>query len=94
MTREKIGKYAVEARRVALQLMDAIFESLGLGQASMRKKLEEGMQLITTNIYSDSSKSDLTVGIAPHTDYGYITILIKNCDGFQILSGTEGKGKY
>lgn len=75
MTREKMGKYAVEARRVALQLMDAIFESLGLGQASMRKKLEEGMQLITTNIYSDSSKSDLTVGIAPHTDYGYITIL-------------------
>lgn len=73
-----MGKYAVEARRVALQLMDAIFESLGLGQASMRKKLEEGMQLITTNIYSDSSKSDLTVGIAPHTDYGYITILIKN----------------
>lgn len=92
MTREKMGKYAAEVRRVALQLIHAILESLGLGQAYMREKLDEGMQVITTNSYTTSSNSGLTIGIAPHTDYGYITILIQNCDGFQIFSDVDRKG--
>ncbi|WOL06108.1 Hyoscyamine 6-dioxygenase [Canna indica] len=77
--RERMGNYAIEVRRVALQLMDAILESLGLGKAYMGEKLDEG--------------SDLTVGLAPHTDYEFIAILIQSCDGLQILKDIDGNGK-
>ncbi|WOL08653.1 hypothetical protein Cni_G17406 [Canna indica] len=91
--REKMGNYAMEVRRVALQLMDAILESLGLGKAYMGEKLDDGIQFIATNSYSNISGSDSTVGLAPHTDHGFITILIQDCDGLQILNDIDGNGK-
>ncbi|ONK73521.1 uncharacterized protein A4U43_C04F32500 [Asparagus officinalis] len=84
--REKMGKFATEVKRVALQLMDAIFESLGLGKAYTREKLEEGMQVMTVNNYEKSSQlKDLMLGLAAHSDYGYITILLQSCDGLEIV---------
>ncbi|PKA58910.1 Hyoscyamine 6-dioxygenase [Apostasia shenzhenica] len=88
--REKMGRYASEVRKLALQLMDAILESLGLGRAYLREKLEEGMQFMAINDYLRSSKIIDSMAMAPHTDYGFITILHQNCGGLQILERNTG----
>jgi isopenicillin N synthase-like dioxygenase len=46
-----MGKYAVEVRRVALQLMEAILEGLGLGKEYLNEKFQEGSQLLSANCY-------------------------------------------
>ena len=80
-----MGKYAVEVRRLALQLTDAILESLGLGQAYMRDKLDEGMQVMTVNKYEKRPEmAGSVLGLAAHSDYGCITILLQSCEGLQI----------
>jgi isopenicillin N synthase-like dioxygenase len=47
--REHMGNFAVEVRRVALQLMKEILESLGLGKDYQHEKSEEGLQLMLVN---------------------------------------------
>ncbi|OAY69596.1 Hyoscyamine 6-dioxygenase [Ananas comosus] len=83
--REKMGMFAIEARKLALQLMDAILESLGLGPAYLRKELEEGMQMLAVNGYPQFSQPDVMVGLFPHSDYGFITILLQSCNGLEVM---------
>ncbi|KAJ3690560.1 hypothetical protein LUZ61_019724 [Rhynchospora tenuis] len=83
--REKMGKYAVEIRRVALDILDAIFQSLGLHQAYIREKLEQGMQFLAVNSYPQSTKPGVTVGLAPHSDYGFITLILPSCPGLEVM---------
>lgn len=59
-----MGRYAIEARRVALCLMDAILQNLGLFQAYLRTKLDQGMQLIAFNSYPQSTRSQYRTGPA------------------------------
>ncbi|KAJ1273367.1 hypothetical protein BS78_06G274500 [Paspalum vaginatum] len=54
--REYMGKYAVEARRVALQLIEAILEGLGLGKEYLNEKFQEGSQLLSVNCYPKASQ--------------------------------------
>ncbi|KAJ6804547.1 protein DOWNY MILDEW RESISTANCE 6-like [Iris pallida] len=89
--RQKMGKYAMEVRRVTLQLMDAILESLGLGEGYMADKFEEGMQVMTVNNYEKPSpEPDSTLGMAAHTDYGCLTILLQSSEGLQIVDNSIG----
>ncbi|KAG0486621.1 hypothetical protein HPP92_008716 [Vanilla planifolia] len=83
--REKMGKYAVEARSIALQLMDAIMESLGLGDTCLKDKFDKGMQVMAVNTYPQNMSSAPAVGFAPHSDFGIITLLLQSCQGLQIL---------
>lgn len=85
-----MGKNAVEAQRVALQLMDAILESLGMGQNYIKEKLEEGMQVMTVNNYEKCSEiPGSKLGLAPHSDYGCITIILQSCKGLQVIDRTS-----
>nr|XP_010941430.1 flavanone 3-dioxygenase 3-like [Elaeis guineensis] len=83
--REKMGQYAIESRRLAIQLLDAILESLGLGHGYLNDKLEEGIQLIAMNSYSKSSQLAEMVELAPRSDYGFLTILLQNYQGLQVM---------
>ena len=42
-------KYGVEVRRLALQLMEAIVEGLGLGKEYLHDKFQEGLKLLPVN---------------------------------------------
>ncbi|XP_039121374.1 flavanone 3-dioxygenase 3-like [Dioscorea cayenensis subsp. rotundata] len=85
--REKMGKYALEVRRVALQLMDAILESLGVSTGDLNEQLDEGMQVMAVNFYPQCSTPDLSLGLPAHSDYGCITILLQSCEGLQVIGG-------
>ena len=77
--------YAVEARRVALQLMEAILEALGLGKEYLNEKFQEGSQLLSVNCYPKASQGAMTIGLAPHSDYGFLTILLTSCRGLEVV---------
>ncbi|KAK1307228.1 Codeine O-demethylase [Acorus calamus] len=82
--RDKMGRYAVETRRLALVITEAIMESLGLGPTYLQKKFEEGMQVMVVNCYPPCPQPELVLGLPSHTDYGCVTILLQSCEGLQV----------
>ncbi|KAL6844396.1 hypothetical protein ACP4OV_026069 [Aristida adscensionis] len=91
--REGMGKYAVEVRRVALQLLEAMLEGLGLGKDYQNEKFQEGSQLLSVNCYPKLSQSATTIGLAPHSDYGFLTILLTSCRGLEVLDRSSNSWK-
>jgi isopenicillin N synthase-like dioxygenase len=83
--REHMGNFTVEVRRVALQLMKEILESLGLGKDYQHEKFEEGLQLMLVNWYPEESEGDVAIGLAPHSDYRFLTILLTSCRGLEVV---------
>lgn len=88
-----MGMFAVELRRVALQLMEAILEGLGLGKDYQREKFEEGLQLMSVNCYPKESEGDSAIGLAPHSDYGLLTILLTSCRGLEVVDRNSNSWK-
>ncbi|KAJ4777676.1 2-oxoglutarate (2OG) and Fe(II)-dependent oxygenase superfamily protein [Rhynchospora pubera] len=82
--RETMGAYSKEIQQVAVQLIYAILESLGLGPNYHITNLENGMQLMAVNYYPYNNTTPHKIGLHAHTDYGFITILLQTCDGLQI----------
>ncbi|TVU21824.1 hypothetical protein EJB05_31491, partial [Eragrostis curvula] len=94
LKQENMGKYATEVRRVALQLIEAILESLGLGKGYLQEKFHEGLQLLAVNCYPKASQvPTTTVGLAPHSDYGFLTILLTSCQGLEVADRSSNSWK-
>ncbi len=91
--REYMAKYAVEVRVVALKLMEAILEGLGIGKEYMQEKFEEGLQLLSVNCYPKVSQSDTSIGLAAHSDYGLLTILLTSCQGLEVVDRSSNSWK-
>ncbi|XP_031280203.1 flavanone 3-dioxygenase 3 [Pistacia vera] len=88
-----IGHYCVEVRKLALELMGAITESLGIVPTYLAKKINEGMQVMTVNCYPPCPQPDIALGLPPHSDYSCFTILLQSSPGLQILDSKNGKWK-
>ncbi|KAL2549993.1 KAR-UP oxidoreductase 1 [Forsythia ovata] len=92
--REKMGDYAVAVQKLAIEIMGAITESLGLGPIYLTTKLDDGMQVMVVNCYPKCPKPELTLGIPPHSDYSCITILLQNsANGLEICDSGDGSWK-
>jgi isopenicillin N synthase-like dioxygenase len=83
--RKKMGEYAVEIQRVSMQLMDAILQGLGLKPLYMQEKLDKGVQFLALNSYPQFSHRGDKVGLAPHSDYGFLTILMQSSPGLEVM---------
>lgn len=87
--REEAISYAKQNKALFLILMEAILETLGLGP-SMLKELEEGTHMMVLNCFPSCPQPDLTLGMPPHSDYGFLTILLQDeVKGLQVRCGDD-----
>ncbi|KAK6925745.1 Isopenicillin N synthase-like, Fe(2+) 2OG dioxygenase domain [Dillenia turbinata] len=87
--RENMGKYVFEVRKLALELMGAITESLGLGKNYMRNKMEDGMHVIAINWYPSFPQPCQMLGLPEHSDYSCLTILLQSARGLEIFDAED-----
>ncbi|XP_057774899.1 flavanone 3-dioxygenase 3 [Salvia miltiorrhiza] len=83
--RQKMGEYVVELQKLAEKMMGLISESLGVGPNYWKKKVDEGMQVMTVNGYPACPQPELALGLPPHSDYCCLTLLLQDSPGLQIL---------
>ncbi|KAB2087208.1 hypothetical protein ES319_A04G087200v1 [Gossypium barbadense] len=99
--REVAATYARETKWLFIRITEAILESLGLWGATTEEKTEEddeilkqfhdGSQLMVVNCFPPCPEPDLTLGMPPHSDYGFLTLLLQDeVEGLQI----QYKGKW
>ena len=82
-----VNNYYDLCTQIGMNVLSFIERSLGLSENFFRDKFENPMSLLRCNYYSPrkSSLSNKDYGIAPHTDYGCLTILLTdNNPGLEI----------
>ncbi|RDX71367.1 Flavanone 3-dioxygenase 3, partial [Mucuna pruriens] len=82
--REKMGKYVKAVQVLQYQLLEIIFESLGLNGSYLHEEINGGSQTLAVNCYPACPQPGLTLGIHPHSDYGSITVLLQTRSGLEI----------
>lgn len=87
-----MGNYAEAAHVLQKRLMEVLFESLGLKPDYLHKDIGEGSQVMAVNCYPSCPEPNLTLGLPPHSDYGFLTILLQSQRGLEIID-TDGKWK-
>ncbi|KAH7537035.1 hypothetical protein FEM48_Zijuj03G0049600 [Ziziphus jujuba var. spinosa] len=105
--RQAVANFSMNTKSLYLKLMEAMLESLGLiettanginngkesssSSSSCTMEFEDGSQLIVMNCYPSCPEPELTLGIPPHSDYGFLTLLLQDqqVQGLQIQHQQE-----
>ncbi|KAL9264046.1 putative 2-oxoglutarate-dependent dioxygenase SLC1 [Drosera capensis] len=91
--RKSADAYSKETKKLFLLLLEAILQSLELQHIvanttegdDATKELQDGSQILISNCYPPCPEPHLTLGIPPHSDYGFITLLLQDeIKGLQI----------
>lgn len=92
LNRQKVASYVKETNSLFFMLLKAVIESLGLvDDDDMLKEFRNGSQLMVINCFPSCPEPDLTLGMPPHSDYGFLTLLLQ--DGVQGLQ-VRSKGEW
>ncbi|KAK4252784.1 hypothetical protein QN277_014327 [Acacia crassicarpa] len=81
-------EYVKRIREIASELLKGVSESLGLepNYISKAMNMESSFQVFIANLYPPCPEPELAVGIPPHSDHGFLTILSENgINGLQTL---------
>nr|CAB3456582.1 unnamed protein product [Digitaria exilis] len=87
--REVVSAYARSSRRLFRELMEAALEALGIGELAAGEVLADcdaGSQMLMVNCFPACPEPELTLGMPPHSDYGFLTVLLQDqVNGLEIL---------
>ncbi|KAI3911024.1 hypothetical protein MKW98_015681 [Papaver atlanticum] len=84
--RTDVAEYCSSVRGLAIKLLEAISESLGLDKNYICKSFNKHGQHIVLNHYPPCPEPELTFGLSGHTDPNAISILLQdNVPGLQVL---------
>ncbi|TVU29001.1 hypothetical protein EJB05_20543, partial [Eragrostis curvula] len=86
--RQKMATYAAAVRPLVSEIMEAITESLGLGEDNLRTQMDRGLEMMALNCYPSSD--DGVTGFPAHTDYTLVTVLLANGDGLEEFDREAG----
>ena len=71
-----------------LELVEAVLEALGLDTEASTVFIEEfkdGSQVMAVNFFPPCPEPELTLGMPPHSDFGFLTLLLQDgVKGLQI----------
>nr|UXL73236.1 2-oxoglutarate-dependent dioxygenase GA 20-oxidase [Jasminum sambac] len=85
--RDHVGEYCERVRQVALILLQAISQSLGLERDYITGSLGKHGQHMALNYYPPCPQPDLTYGLPAHADPNAITILLQDdVPGLQVVN--------
>ncbi|OMO67926.1 Oxoglutarate/iron-dependent dioxygenase [Corchorus capsularis] len=78
------------ATKLADDVMELLCEGIGLESSRFKELSCSGQRYLVGTYYPPCPQPDLTLGLAPHSDPGTITVLISNqISGLQIKHGEE-----
>ncbi|XP_021891119.1 protein DMR6-LIKE OXYGENASE 2-like [Carica papaya] len=85
---EIIEEYSMRTREITSDLLKGISEGLGLEAEYIKEKMEteRGSQLMVINLYPPCPEPEVAIGMPPHSDHGFLTLLVQNhIQGLQIF---------
>ncbi|WCJ34418.1 2-oxoglutarate (2OG) and Fe(II)-dependent oxygenase superfamily protein [Euphorbia peplus] len=96
--RKLVATYTKETKYLFLMIMEAILEGLSPSSSPLKNKRENeedeeevmeefknGSQLMIVNMFPECPEPELTLGMPPHSDYGFLTLLLQDdVEGLQI----------
>ncbi|CAN6466226.1 unnamed protein product [Victoria cruziana] len=86
--RQIAGEYCVWVRKLTLEMLEALSESLGLEPNHLNKALGGHGQHMAINYYPPCPQPELTYGLPEHTDPNALTVLLQDdVPGLQVLKG-------
>ncbi|KAM7252048.1 hypothetical protein ACFE04_023931 [Oxalis oulophora] len=78
--KETLKEYCKSVRKVTMELLKGVSESLGLesNYIETTMDLNNGKQLLASNLYPPCPQPELAMGFGPHSDHGLLTLLVQN----------------
>ncbi|GMH09611.1 hypothetical protein Nepgr_011452 [Nepenthes gracilis] len=88
--RKDVSEYCTRVRGLALKLLEAISESLGLEKGFIDKAIGKHGQHMAFNYYPPCPQPELTYGLPGHADPNLITILLQDqVPGLQVFKDAK-----
>ncbi|KAJ3669363.1 hypothetical protein LUZ60_011313 [Juncus effusus] len=76
--REVAAEYSKQGRELGVRITELISESLGLEKEFLEEAMGGQLPTLSVNFYPPCPQPDLALGLNPHTDANFITVLLRD----------------